>query len=230
MNTQEQLSALRIQLFKMARLSQRAVDYAIKAYALARPEFSQPVLHTRPELSSLEGSIAVRGRALLFANLSADSDLCFVRSAMRICSALRITYTAAAEIAENFMLTPENQRVLQYPALEDIGQFTNSQVRLYTVALFNEQIQHAKEVLKSYAPRQRPGMSFYRPLNELTEAATAQTHFELSTSRNLGQIAEQAHEIAEAIIVWLECQNCIGTSRDRPLPDCRQMYSPLLSA
>ena len=104
MNTEQQISALRIQLFKMAKLSQRATDYAIKAYELARPEFSRHVLDARLELSALEGSIAVQGRALLAAKLPSDSDLCFVKSAMRIGSALRATYAAATEIAQSFMV------------------------------------------------------------------------------------------------------------------------------
>ncbi len=230
MKTEQQLSSLRIRLLKMARLSQRATDHAIKAYELARPEFSRDVLDARLELSALEGSIARQARALMAAKLPSDSDLCFVKSAMRIGRALLVTYAAATEIAQTFMVASTSRTALQSPALQDIGLFTNSQVRLYTVALFNKQIHHAKEVLKNNALRPKRGGAFYRPTKELAGAAPALTHFELSTIRSLTQIVEQAHEIAEAIIVWLECQNCFGVTRNLPWMDCRQIYSPPLSA
>jgi phosphate uptake regulator len=230
MNSEQQISALRIQLFKMAKLSQRATDYAIKAYESARPEFSRLVLDARVELSSLEGSIAVQGQGLLAAKLPSASDLCFVKSAMRIGRALRVTYAAATEIAQSVMLASRSRTALPSPELQDIGLFTNSQVRLYTVALFNREIHHAKQVLNNNTAAQRRGAALYRPLKDLAARATTLTPFELSTIRSLGQIVEQAHEISEAIIVWLECRDCFGVVRNLPWMDWRQIYSQPLSA
>ena len=61
---------LRSQLLAMLRLTQRAVDYSIKAYELGKPEFCQHVSANGPQVRTLQRSIANRSRALLAAAAS----------------------------------------------------------------------------------------------------------------------------------------------------------------
>jgi phosphate uptake regulator len=104
MEIEQHIQVLRAQLLEMSKLSQRAVDYSIKAYELGCPEFCQHVRYTEHELRDIHFCLADRCRKLLMAGLPADSDSHFVWSALRICSTLQATYIAAAEIAQNTML------------------------------------------------------------------------------------------------------------------------------
>jgi phosphate uptake regulator len=84
-------------------MSQRAIDYSIKAYELRRPEFCRHVLSPEHEFAELHRGLEDRCRNLLVAGLPVDSDSRFLWSALRICSALCITHAAAAEIAQTVM-------------------------------------------------------------------------------------------------------------------------------
>jgi hypothetical protein len=133
----------------MSKLSQRAVDYSIKAYELRCPEFCRHVRYTEHELRDIHFCLADRCRKILVAGLPADSDSRFVWSAFRIGSTLQATCTAATEIAQNTMLFLESGQVQESLALKEMGQTVNRLVRLCCVALFKEEVQHAKSVLQN---------------------------------------------------------------------------------
>ena len=215
MDIEHDIEVLRSDLLQMSRLSQRAVDYSIKAYQLGRPEFCQHVCNTEQDLRRLQRSIAERGHTLLADGLPVDSHSCLASFALRICSALDITYTAATGIAQNTMLHLEDGRVAGSPALEEMGHLVNSLVRLCTVALFKEEVQHAKTVLQNDGTGQWFDLAAYQAHSDPTQRTSAQARFELAISKSLGQIAEQAHEIADAIAFLLVGKDCIGATHQR---------------
>ena len=50
--------------------------------------------------------------------------------------------------------------------------------------------------------------------NDVSQWVGAETPFELGITRSLGQIAKQAHEMAEGITAWLQGKDCVGIIRE----------------
>ena len=211
-NIQQHIHVLRSELLAMARLTQRAVDYSIKAYQLGRPEFCQHASNTDDEVHKLQRCIADRGHVLLSSGLPVDSNSRFVSSSLRICSALHIMFAAATGIAQDTMLSLKGEWIAVSPAIEEMGQLVNCLVRLCIVALFNKQIQPAKTVLQSDVTGQRFDLAAYQLCRSPIQRSNAQARFELAIHKNLHKIAEQTHEIADAITFWLDGNHYIGVT------------------
>jgi phosphate uptake regulator len=221
-NIQQHIHVLRSELLAMARLTHRAVDYSIKAYQLGRPEFCRHASNSDDEAHKLHCSIADRGHVLLSSALPVDSDSRFVSSALRICSALHITYAAATGIAQDTMLSLKRERIAVSPAIEEMGQLVNCLVRLCIIALFNRQIKPAKTVLQIDGTGQWFDLAVYQSCRGPIQRTNAQARFELAIHKSLDQIAEQAHEIADAITFWLDGNDYIGVTCERATYAMRQ--------
>jgi phosphate uptake regulator len=215
MEIQKHSKVLCSHLLKMAMQSQRAVDYSVKAYELSSPELCRIVHNSEREWHQLQSRIGDRGRTLVASGRHVDSDSLFACCALRVYSALRVTYTAATEIAQNTMFVLEDGEITESPETREMGRFANSLVRLCTVALFNKEIKHARTVLQSNNGRHSFDLSAYQAHNNLTQRTGEKSRFELAIAMSLGQIAEQACEIAEAIATWLEGNDCLGVPRER---------------
>ncbi len=208
MNTQKQIRLLRLSLLDMAKLSQRAVDYAVKGYKLGSPEFCRFVHRGDRQLRELRQKINDHCRRLFIETNSirpealredpcADINLRFVLSALRISTALQATSTAAAEIAHHTLLSLDNVRFPGSPTLDKFCLLVNRLMSLCIVALFKEEACHAEAVLQN------------RELTRIFNSPTLRhRRDELPISSNLKQIAAQVNEIAHAIVYWLEGTEC----------------------
>jgi hypothetical protein len=229
MDIQQHTKVIRSQLLEMLRLSQRVVDYSIKSYELGSAELCGHVLNNEHKFCELRRAVEVRCRKLLVEGLPIDSDPGFVWSALRICSALHATYIAAAEIARNTLLSLESGQLLEPLTLKDMGQFVNRLVRLCTVALFKEEVQHAETVLQNQGIGRLFELIVYRPHSDIPRWMDTRSTFELAIMKSLGQISKQTHTMAGAITVWMESKSCLdvtGEERDRiVLPMARSFYA-----
>jgi phosphate uptake regulator len=214
MKIQRQSAVLRAHLFKMAMLAHRAVDYATKAYELGNPEFCELIRYSDEQWREVQCAIGDRGRRLLTAGLQVDSDSLFARCTMRIYSALRVTHTAASEIAHNSMLITESGQLDRSEPIRQMGGFVNGLVRVCTVALFKREVLHAEAILYNDQGREW----FERTLNlahdDLLQQAGTRARFELAVIRSLNQIAEQSYEIAEAFTCWIGGEDGRGVPRE----------------
>lgn len=195
MEIQKYNQLLRSQLLEMLRLSQRAVDYSIKAFELGSTEFCLHVCNNGQVVDELRRAIEDRCRKSLVMGLPVDSDPRLVWSTLRICSALHAIYAAATEIARNTLLFLESGHLPESLALNELGQFANRSVRLCTVALFKEEVQHAKTIPHAH--------------RDVAPRINAQSTLELAIAKSLVQIARQTHDIADAITVWIESKGCV---------------------
>lgn len=213
MTNQQQTQLLRLSLLDMARLSHRAVDYSIKGYKLGSPEFcrfvhrgDQQLLDLRQKVTDLSRRFLIDTNPLnaniLTEDAEADPTIRFALSALRISTALHIACFASAEIAQHTLLSLDNVRFHGSPALDKFSRLTNRFMSLCIVALFNEDVSNAEIVLQN------------RELVQLFNHPT-QRHRrdELPIASNLKQIATQVHEIAEAIVYWLEGTGCTLESK-----------------
>jgi len=205
----------RSHLLRMTRLAQRAVDYSIKAYELGSYEICYIVRNTEDELCKLQLNIGDRGRLLRAEGRPVDTESTAASCALRVYSALQITCFAATEIAQNTLLLLESGRKTKSPSKMETANFVNGLVRLYTVALFKEETQHARLILQASEGHRRFGLPLDLWEDELIYRDGANARFELAITHCLAQIAEQAHEIADTIMLWLDGKDCLSIPIER---------------
>jgi phosphate uptake regulator len=215
MEIQQYIPVLRSQLLEMSRLSQRAVDYSIKAYELGSPEFCRHVCNTEYKFGELHRCLADRCRKYLKVGLPIDPDARFVGFVLRICSTLHAIHSAATEVARNTMLFLESGHVQESLALEQMGNFVNRLVRLCTVALNKGEAKNAKTVLRNHEVGRWFELIVYQTDSDIRQWIGAQATFELAIAKSLGEIANQAHKMAGAITVWLEEKGRIDATCER---------------
>lgn len=229
--TQQHVHVLRLHLLDMAKLSQRAVDYATKGYRLGSPEFCRYVRNGDHQLRELRRNIADLYQKSVSQErkpqrpavdpdahpdkLDAARQLRFSRSAMRIADALQAVCTATAEIAHHTLLLLEDADwAPRCASLEKTCYLVNRLMCLCIVSLFKRERHHAEAVLQSREGRRLFEQAFRELHNhELHKGSgrqsTIPTALELAISNSLKQIANQTHEIAEAIVFWLEGKKCV---------------------
>lgn len=198
----------RSHLLRMTRLAQRAVDYSIKAYELGSYELCQIVRNTEDELRKLQLHIGDRGRLLRAEGRPVDTESTAASCALRVYSGLQVTYFAAAEMAQNTVLLIESGRKIQSPSKMMTTTFVNGLVRLYTVALFDEEIQHARMILQTDEGHPRLDLQLDLRAEELICRNDVSARFELAITHCLAQIGGQAREIANTITQWFDGKDC----------------------
>jgi hypothetical protein len=204
MELQRQCYFLRSDLLRMAMLSQRAVDYSIKAHEPGASETYRRLLKYDQQWRSLQRAIGDRGRRLLASGMPVDADSTTAEGALRIYSAVYVTYTAASEITHIAALMAECGLTTPSPRLREIARYINSLVRLCTVGLFKREVQHVRRILHHDRSSRWCEVALCHLRHLLTHNPSAQAKSELAMAGALGQIAEQAYEIAEASTLWLK--------------------------
>jgi hypothetical protein len=205
----------RSHLLRMTRLAQRAVDYSIKAYELGSYELCQIVRNTEDELRTLQLNIGDRGRLLREEGRRVDTESTAASCALRVYSGLQVTYFAAAEMAQSTALLLENGRKMQSPSKMMTTNFVNGLVRLYTVALFDQEIQHARMILQVNEGRPRLDLQLDLRGEELIYRNDVTARIELAIIHCLAQIAGQAREIADTIVQWFDSKDCVRAPNGR---------------
>jgi hypothetical protein len=205
----------RSHLLSMTRLAQRAVDYSIKAYEFGSFETCHIVGNTQDELRRLQLNIGDRGRFLRAEGRPVDTESTAASCALRVYSALQVTYFAATEIAQNTLLLLKSGRKTKSPSKMETANFVNGLVRLYTVALFKEETQHARMILPANEGHRRFGLPLDLWEDALIHRVSANAKFELAITHCLAQIAEQAHEIADTIMLWLHGRDYFSEPSER---------------
>jgi len=198
-----QVRTLRMQLFSMLRLSQRALDYSIKGFRLNHSDFTR---HVHGDEAALE--LQHRRIRWLCCSLMDDkdihtSDFRFAVVALRLSKALHTTYKMTSQIAWYTRLYLERNPTAQSASLDRLGERVNSLMRLCIVSLLKEETAPAEAVLRSEEIWSR-WERIFDPLH-LAHGGNIRSPemFERGVARNLGVIAKQAHEMADAILYWL---------------------------
>ena len=210
MNTQEYSQILRLHLLDMARVIQRGVDNAIKAYKLGNPDFCAIVQGHTYDIDVPHREITELVRELLAMELPDESNLRYLLASERIANAMRVVHSQAVEIAANSMRIVDNGGGLGCAELATMGDLVNRLVRLSVVALFNEDVEHAELVQRSSGAGRLFESTFYDWYRTIDHNARAQAEFERAITKHLRHIALQTYEVAEAIVFWLE--DSVGAS------------------
>ncbi len=216
MKIQHHCYFLRTHLLRMAMLSQRAVDFAIKAHALGAPEVYRDFRKFDKEWRSLQRCIGERGRRLYDSGMPVDADSRGADSALRIYSALYVTYTAACEVAHIGSRMVDRGLPTPSGCLGEIAPFINRRVRLCTVALFQKDVQHAQTILHDHLGWRWCELALCRTHSLLMQKSGEEARYTLAIARALGQIAEQVYEIAQATPSWLKTDKCLGSASEWP--------------
>jgi hypothetical protein len=196
---------LRLHLLEMCRVSQRCVDYSIKALQLGRLDFSVSMLNGTHEIEHLHRDAAEIAQDLLRIGLWAESSPRFVLASIRICDALQAIHKSAMEIAEAYLLRhEENDSTVDCVDLATIGDTANRLMRLCTVALYEEEVGHAEAALRMDTGRRLVATTLYVWYRRVGLRSRSQVDFVQSTADHLDDLIWQMHEMARAIIYWLE--------------------------
>ena len=217
MEVQRQCYFLRSHLLRMAMLSQRAVDYSNQGARAGRPlRFTSSFGNTIRSGATCNVASAIEAVDCYASGMPVDADSAIAESALRIYSALYVTYTAASEITHIAALMAQGERTSPSPTLGEIARFVNSLVRLCTVALFKKEVQHVRGILNHDRSWQWYELALRRTRHLLIQNHSTHARSELAVARALGQIADQAYQIAEASTLWLEGDNRLGCTREKP--------------
>lgn len=204
MNSQQLIHILRVHLLAMSKLSQRALDYSIKGYELRNLDFAREVSGAGCELDGHYRRIKELSRELTNTVAAKPSDSRFAHAASSISMSLQLTHTAAAAIAQDSVRLLETSGIHECAALDRMVQLVNGSIRLCILSLFQKNAAYARTVLfqqDSLRFRELTSIALHPHIGRW---AGAQGDFERSMIRSLGEVAKQAHEIADAILFWLE--------------------------
>lgn len=205
MDLQKYVRCLRVQLLCMSRVSQRALDYAVKGYQLVSPEFCRQVRTDEHKLGEHHRQVKYLCQRLTMEGVITASDFRFALTALRVNSALQRIYSAAAQMANDTMLILENCPIANHPPhLDGFGRAVNSLVRLCTVALFESEGSYAETVMQTQGIWRQCELIFDYSSNDLDRQMETQQGYTLAITQSLGVAAKQAHEIADAILFWLK--------------------------
>ena len=198
------IQTLRLRLLDMSRVSQRAVDYSIKAYKLDSPEFRANVNDSTCEVSILHREITEIARDLLLMELPLESDARFALSAVLICDALHSVHAQAVKVAANSVRLLENGRMPGWEGLTRMGEEVNCLMRLCIIAVFDEEVAHAETVLGNRGVERLFESDFYDWYRNVDQRLRAQASHELAITKGLSQMAKETYEIADAVVFWLK--------------------------
>jgi len=203
MNGHQSIQILRLHLLNMARMCQRVVDYALKAYSLGSTECCTIVRNNKPEINLRHLQIEESTREILLMEISDTLDLRFVLSADRICNALEEIHVHADDIATTSMHLLESSRRIGCKELVSMGDVVNRLMRLCVVALFKEHIDHAEIVLRSEGVECVFETRFLESVNTLERSDITEAVYEIAVADSLGRMARELREVANAIMFWL---------------------------
>jgi phosphate uptake regulator len=203
MNSHQSVQILRLHVLDMARMCQRVVDYALKAYSLGSSECCTLVRSNKPEIDLLHLQIEESIRDILLMEVSDTLDLRFVLSADRICNALEEIHALADDIATTSTHLLESSRRVGCKELVSMGDVVNRLMRLCVVALFKEHIDHAETVLRSEGVECEFETRFFENFNTLDRSDITEAVYEIAVADSLSRMARELREVANAIMFWL---------------------------
>lgn len=199
MDARQHIQALRLHLLEMSRVTQRTIDYSTKADRLGPSSLCLYFRDARRELDDCHREIARLSKQLLAMEQISMSDRIFIRSTERIANCLREASSKARGIFRSKMLLRRESVSLEGAKFIQMGDAVNGLVRLCVVALFNKEVRHAKAVLDSH--RREWSELAGHPSGSETGMESVITQ---DIAQDLDEIANQIHEMARAIVFWLE--------------------------
>jgi hypothetical protein len=128
----------------------------------------------------------------------------FVLSSMRIADALRSIHQSSVEIASNIMRFLGNNGDLALTYLSGLGDPTGKLIELCADSLIDEAIEPAQMILYTDRFDRDFVINFYEWYRSIDAGELAHAHYVLAITRHLSHIVQQAREIADAIVFWLE--------------------------
>jgi hypothetical protein len=142
-------------------------------------------------------------RDLMLTGSLSESDFRFVLASMRISDALRSIQKEAFEIAETSLLL-QNGEEIGCADLTMTGDLANRLMRLCTVAIFEEEIAHAKVVLRTETGERLVATTATVRYLQVGRRLPTQAAFVLSIAERLDEMMRQLQEMARAIVFWIE--------------------------
>jgi phosphate uptake regulator len=208
MESQRHIHTLQVQLLAMSRSSQRALDYSVKGFQLRNLDFARQVAAANNGIEEHHRRIKDLSREAVNGGIAGASDFRLAFASLSIAAALHVTYSAALEIARTTIRRLENGGIEKCAQLTRLGQAVNASMRLCIIALFQRDAHLARLAVSSRKQAAQLGTD-----SQCDCWAGPQEGFERTVARELTEVAKQTHEIADALLFWLEGNNmfCVGS-------------------
>jgi phosphate uptake regulator len=199
---------LRLHLVDICRITQRCVDYAIRAFQEGNPDLIAGARDSAYEIQILHfDTTEIAHDLLLMEVMSRGEDLRFVLSSIRICDALHAIHNNAVEIASNTMRFWGNGGKVELTDFPWIGDGVNRLVECCAVSLMDENTDPAYIVLSTEGLGRELVNMFHDWYGSMENTERAQARHVFAIARNLSQIVHQAREMADALVFWLGDEN-----------------------
>jgi hypothetical protein len=225
MDSKQQHHVLRIQLLSLSKSSLHALDFAIKGFQLGNLDFCENARADRHEAKKYCHEIKKLCFRQITNGATSSSHFRFALASLRLASALHAVHRAAVRVSQSTMQLLEDNRISECSALDRMGDMVTSSVRLCIVALLNSEIKHAETVLRSQEVWRQSELISDDGYGDGHPWLVSNDALVVAIAQSLGDIAKQAHEMADAISFWLTESNSILPLRaesDHPLKFMRR--------
>jgi len=205
LEVRQSTQTVRLNLVDMCKVSRRCVGYSIEALRVDNPDLIAGVRDRVCEIDLLHSDVTgIALHLLLKEQAHLRPYLRFVLSSMRIADALRSIHQSSVEIASNVVRFLGNNGDLALTNLSGLGDSTGKLIELCADSFIDEAIEPAQMVLYTDRIDRDFVISFYEWYRTIDAGDAAQAHYVLAITRHLSHIVQQAREIADAIVYWLE--------------------------
>jgi hypothetical protein len=190
------IQPLRLELIEMLRISQRALDYATKAYESGRPEYSLHARSGRDRLDYLSHKLFITTSELREARQLDDPKSAFIEFICKISVALFFICQHAYNVSSH---AAELSTCGVYKPLKDIviiATHVNSAMRLCAVALTKKKVEHVEQVLREIDIWRRDTNQRGWPQGFFAHSMLAETILEQSIATSLLKIMDNMRAIA----------------------------------
>ena len=211
MDTYSPTQVLRSHMLNLLRLSQRTIDCCMKGYETGNLEFFAPILIPSRKLDELHQIISELTHELKTTVLLDDAQVRFVQASEAISAALATVYNHSLEIARETYILSKSGRSGRSTSLVRRCEEVNGWARLCTIAVFEQSVERATEVVKS----QRNTRLALRPTHPRNGDDQSLCPHEFAIARAVDDIGAQCRLVAKSIVFWLDRPNNTLSSQQR---------------
>lgn len=202
--TNPSLHRLRLDILEMLRISLRAVDYSMQAYALGLPEFAHHVGCEQEKVNLLNRTIISASQKLYDSEHDISVKWTLGRSALMISLGLSSTYQHAIHISTSTLALLRTRKYPFSRSFEQLGRNVREYLRLCILAVVERNVGYAETVLNRIKRGRSAIFAKDRGAAYTAPSPLANTIHVRTIATSLEQMIENLGTIASASIVLIQ--------------------------
>lgn len=218
----KELEGLREDILSMMRMSELAVDGAVRSVFENGPDRARDVIDNDVFINELECAVDARCLKLLALQQPVAIDLHFIVGCMRMVVNVERLGDEAVNIAERALILAERPPLAPHPALIELGELAKRQVRDVILAFSDLDAEAAKRIYARTREAAAMHILIFKDNTEymIRESRTVERALQYTLiARNLKRACDQTSNIAESIIFIKDGRNYKHAEGcDKPAP------------